>query len=322
MKINKIYRALLDKSMSSMLAAIEIYNKPDFNYREETFAILGINSWEMLLKAVMFKHNRYNLHSIYELKPKMKKDGTKSKVKEVALSRSGNKKTLGINPVMNYLVNKGILSKSIRSNIEALIELRDNSIHFINMKSISKPVQELGFATIRNYMNFIKEKNIEIDLTDYNFYLMPLAYIDKKIDINSISTDETKRYIEYIKGLMASKTEDDYDIAISIDVNFNKSSTLDAIPVTLSKDGMPIYLSDDQMRSRFPLTYKEVTRKCKTRYRDFKQNKVFNGYMKSIKEDIHLAHERKLDEKNPKSAKTTFYSSNIWQELDKYYTRK
>jgi hypothetical protein len=42
---------LLDKSVSAMISAIEIYNKPDFKYREETFAILAINSWELLLKA-------------------------------------------------------------------------------------------------------------------------------------------------------------------------------------------------------------------------------------------------------------------------------
>ena len=44
MKINKTYRSLLDKSINSMLSAIEIYNKPNFSYREETFAILAINS--------------------------------------------------------------------------------------------------------------------------------------------------------------------------------------------------------------------------------------------------------------------------------------
>lgn len=54
MKTNKIYRVLLDKSMDSMLSAIEIYNKPNFNYREETFAVLAINAWELLLKAYIY----------------------------------------------------------------------------------------------------------------------------------------------------------------------------------------------------------------------------------------------------------------------------
>jgi hypothetical protein len=39
------------KSVDAALAAIEIYNKPDFRHREETFAILMTNAWELLLKA-------------------------------------------------------------------------------------------------------------------------------------------------------------------------------------------------------------------------------------------------------------------------------
>ena len=42
---------MLEKSIAAILSAIEIYNKPDFKYREETFAVLCINSWELLLKA-------------------------------------------------------------------------------------------------------------------------------------------------------------------------------------------------------------------------------------------------------------------------------
>ena len=45
------YQQLYEKSVSAMMSAIEIYNKPDFKYREETFAILAINSWELLLKS-------------------------------------------------------------------------------------------------------------------------------------------------------------------------------------------------------------------------------------------------------------------------------
>lgn len=39
------------KAESAMAAAIEIFNKPSFSYREETFVILMLNAWELLLKA-------------------------------------------------------------------------------------------------------------------------------------------------------------------------------------------------------------------------------------------------------------------------------
>ena len=69
MKKNPIYESLIDKSIGSMLSAIEIYNKPEFKYREETFAILAINSWELLLKARLLKLNNYRVNSIYCYKP-------------------------------------------------------------------------------------------------------------------------------------------------------------------------------------------------------------------------------------------------------------
>jgi Domain of unknown function (DUF3644) len=45
---------LAEKSMAADLAAIEIYNKPNFVYREESFSIL-INAWELLLKAKLWQ---------------------------------------------------------------------------------------------------------------------------------------------------------------------------------------------------------------------------------------------------------------------------
>jgi hypothetical protein len=45
------YAQLVDKAIEAAISAIEIYNKPGFRYREETFAILMLNAWELLLKA-------------------------------------------------------------------------------------------------------------------------------------------------------------------------------------------------------------------------------------------------------------------------------
>lgn len=48
---------LLEKSVHAALSAIEIYNKPDFKYREESFYILMVNAWELLLKARILLYN-------------------------------------------------------------------------------------------------------------------------------------------------------------------------------------------------------------------------------------------------------------------------
>jgi len=38
------YKHLLENSISTILSAIEIYNKPDFKYRNEIFVILTENA--------------------------------------------------------------------------------------------------------------------------------------------------------------------------------------------------------------------------------------------------------------------------------------
>lgn len=117
MRIYKTYKELLDKSLSSMLAAIEIYNKPNFEYRQDTFAILCVNSWELLLKAVYLRCHHYKLSSLYEMAPKKKKNGTNSKVKEPVRNRSGNPKTLSIEKVIELLKPSKMMGYNLLENI-------------------------------------------------------------------------------------------------------------------------------------------------------------------------------------------------------------
>lgn len=323
MKINKTYRSLLDKSINSMLSAIEIYNKPNFSYREETFAILAINSWELILKAYLLKKCNYKMENLYIMEPVLKLNGEISTRKKPKLNRVKNPMTIGLFEVIKKIENKGtLISENLKNSIEALVELRDNAIHFHNEKEISKELQELGFACIKNYMNIIKFWKIEIDLSNYNFYLMPLAYVDSKVEANSITTDEVKKYVDFVKNKVIGTTDDEYTIAISIDIQFNKSNSFDAIGVKYSEDGIPITITEEDIRLRFPLDTKKLTDTAKKRYSDFKQDKKFNSLMKVIKSNDKLCYIRQLDPENSKSNKKPFYSSNVLQELDKKYTRK
>lgn len=324
MKINKTYRSLLDKSIASMLSAIELYNKPNFQYREETFAILAVNAWELLLKAIILRQNRYKLRSLYVLKPCINKDGTKSTTRKyVDKNRSGNPKTISIMETLSILDNQKYLPTNLRDNIEALIELRDNSIHFANMDDISRQIQELGFACIKNYITLIKEKKIEIDISNYNFYLMPLAYVTSNMVSESVLTEETKNYLTLVKSKIAKEESDqNYDIAITIDIDFKKGSSFDGLGFTYDKDGIKVALTEENIRKRYPWDNAELIRRCKMRYSDFIQNKNWNAQRNEIKNDPKLYRVRLLDPGNPKSAKKGFYSTNVFSYLDSYYTKK
>lgn len=324
MKINKTYRSLLDKSINSMLSAIEIYNKPNFSYREETFAILAVNAWELLLKAHLLKKCSYKMSQLYVMEYVKKKNGENSTRKTPKLNRSDNPITIGIFEVIKKLEIINLkLSPNLIDSIESLIELRDNAIHFHNEKEISKELQELGFACIKNYMNIIKKWNIDIDLSIYNFYLMPLAYVDSKVEATSVLTDEVRKYLSFVQQKVHNTKEDeDFKIAISIDISFNKSNSFDGINMQHDPDGISINLSEEDVRIKYPYTDKDLKDKARTRYINFIQNQKFNNIMKNIKANSQLCHERKLDSQNPKSPKKPFYNSNVWKVLDPHYTKR
>ena len=324
MKTNPTYKSLLDKSVSSMLSAIEIYNKPNFQYREESFSILAVNSWELLLKAYILRLNRFRKKSIYVMKPKINKNGSESKrSKQIALNRCGNPMSISIFTALEQLYSMGKLPLNIKDNIEILIELRDNSIHFINSESITKQVQELGFACIKNYIEIIKEWEIEIDLSKYNLYLMPLAYIDEQIIVSGTLTKETENYIKLIKEKLSGEEEGSpFDIAISIDIDFKKGNSFDAINVTYSPDGIPVTISEEDIKKRYPLSYKQVADKCRKRYRDFKQDAKFNRLIQSTKSNNKLSHSLTLYPNNPNAMKSYHYNGAIIKYLDEHYQKK
>jgi hypothetical protein len=51
------YWSLVEKSRAACVAAVETYNRASAPYREENFAIIMINAWELLLKARIIKEN-------------------------------------------------------------------------------------------------------------------------------------------------------------------------------------------------------------------------------------------------------------------------
>lgn len=321
MRVNRTYKAMIDKSISSMISAIELYNKPDFHYREETFAILAVNSWELLLKAQILKQNNYRMNSIYCLKYDKKKDGSSSKRKSIERNRAGNPMVISIVEAMNKLSSSGQFPNPIKSNIEALIELRDNAIHFVNESSLTKQIQELGFACIKNYIDLLKEWNVNARLDRYNLYLMPLAYVDGNKLVDTQFTQEETNFIDFIKQQLGKTDDSGYKVAMSIDVSFKKGNSFDAIKVVRSKNGVPVTLTPENIKNTYPWDYKTVVKECKKRYSNYKQGKTFNSAMKEVKQAPQLCYKRFLDPDNPKSSKKEFYSTSVWSVLDKYFQK-
>jgi hypothetical protein len=80
-----------------------------------------VNAWELLLKAKLVKDNDDNRESIYAL--------NKGKI---IITPSGNAKTIGTVPAMNRLIETKQIPKSVELNIKLLLNIRDDSVHFIH----------------------------------------------------------------------------------------------------------------------------------------------------------------------------------------------
>ncbi len=141
-----------------MLAAIEIYNKPQISYRDECFSILLVNAWELLLKAILSK----NRQRIYYPKERRKIYRTFSVQDALEKARPFFPANIQFEP--------------LAQNIEMLITYRNNSIHFYNQKGFNVVIYGLAQTSITNYRDLMNEI-FHFDIAnEMSISLLPLSF--------------------------------------------------------------------------------------------------------------------------------------------------
>jgi hypothetical protein len=320
-------KEFLDRAIAATVAAIEIYNKPDFLYREEAFAVLAINGWELLLKAKWLTDHRNQIRSLYIMEPRRKLDGTKSKKLQIKLTRSNNPFTHSLDFLAKKLVETRAFDENAWANIQALMEIRDSSIHFYN-RSGAFPVrlQEIGTASLKNFVAATKSW-FGRDMSEFNFYLMPLSFVALPNQTEAIVLNsEEKRFLSYIESLEPS--EDDanspYSVTVNIDIKFTRSKAKDALGVQLTDNpnAPEMRLTEEQIVERYPWDYDRLTKECQKRYIDFKIAKKYHEIRKPLLKDKRFGIIRFLDPNNSKSSKKPFFNANILSEFDMHYKKK
>ena len=152
-----LHQKFIEKSHAAMLAAIEVYNKPTFSYREETFCILAVNAWELLLKDKLLREANNDPKAIQVREPRKLKDGGKStKQMAVKKNRTGNAMTLQLTACIAVLEKSADrmdrVPQEVVLNLDAMIDVRDNATHFIVANAVlQRSVLELACASVRNY---------------------------------------------------------------------------------------------------------------------------------------------------------------------------
>jgi hypothetical protein len=327
------YKLLLDKSIASAVSAIEIYNKPDFLYREETFSILMINAWELLLKSKILFETNNKAASIYEFEHHTNKTGKTSKKVYIKRNRAGNPHTIGLMRALNKLISDCSIKidESCMANINLLMEIRDNSVHYRNDHPLLKlRVQEVGTASLKNYLTLIKEWFGE-DLSKFNFYLMPLSFYHEFELMESFTLSSKNKEINGLLKHIHNKAtqfnsnpENPFNVILGIQTKFVKSTDPSALPFTYSDDpdAIKITYGEEDIRRRYPLDYKELNRTLRKRYTDFKENQNYHKIRTDLAGNRRYCRLRYLDPNNPKSSKKPFFSKEIIHLFDPYYTKK
>lgn len=320
---------LLRNAEAALISAIEIYNKPTFGYREETFAILALNAWELLLKAKVLDLNANDLRSLYVNSTRPLASGRQSKKKYFKTNRTGNKMTIGIEACIDAITKKATaVPEPVRKNLEALTEIRDNAIHFVNASpQLSKQVLEIGTACLRNFIELGKLW-LDLDLSSYSLYLMPIGFLptaDTAAAI-AVSSDEQK-VVNYLAGLMKEAHPadvPDYHVSLDVNISFKRTSAAAATAVIANSPNDPnaihVNLTEEDIRDQYPLDYAALTARLENRYIDFKANRKYHDIRKKLATSPQFKRTRLLDLANPTGLRKDYYSPNIVKEFDKHYT--
>ncbi|MDT0576693.1 DUF3644 domain-containing protein [Croceicoccus sp. F390] len=323
---------LVHKSRAACLSAVETYNRASAMYREETFAILMLNAWELLLKARVMKEAGGKPSALYAKRVRKKKDGTPSKRKEIIRTRSGSPMTIGIDKCWKLVAgypNDSIDTLGI-ANIEALMEIRDNATHFVVTDALlRKKLSEISLAAVRNYV-IATQQWFGVTFSDLNIASIPLSFdLDQK-EVEAVakkSSTMVSKFLSHMQKVEGALPKDESNFAFSVRVDFDLIKKKDENAVKASMVGsndadLTVVVEQDNVPPGFTLRYHHLIKILKERYSNFKQNKKFHTIMSSVKSDRKLCYERYLDPSKKQSSKKSFFNPNAIKIFDEEYTKK
>jgi hypothetical protein len=215
---------LLDKARAALITAIEIYNKPEYAYREETFSMLALNAWDLLLKAKVLADNNHNCRSIYAYERRTTLRGEKSTRRYIRRNRIGNPHILDLNALIAVFEEEhpSRLPPAVKANLEALTEIRANAVHYIDASpQLARLVHEIGAASISNFIK-LANRWFSLDLSAYKLSPLPIGYLSISGSDGAVEPpDYEKKLIRFLQRLIRRSDRDPsaaYHVALEMAV--------------------------------------------------------------------------------------------------------
>jgi hypothetical protein len=223
------YRALLANSAAALSAAIEIYNKPRFEYREECFVILQVNAWELMLKALLSKNRR----RIYYRK-----------------ARGQPYRTLSVSDALTRcerLFPSGVSFRPAAENLRLLIAYRDSAVHFYNRQGMGPLIYALAQTSVVNFRDVVAgafgrdvSKEITLSLLPLSFAppIDPVEFL--KQSASSSKTDAVSEYSRAVRELVVeleAAGEDTGRLLTTFSVNLISTKKISSADIVVGVTG-------------------------------------------------------------------------------------
>ena len=265
----------------ALLAAVEIYNKPKAEYREQSVSFLLVNAWEILIKARIIQQSGDKVQSIYRRKRNSRR---------FEYSPDGDVVTIEIRGALN----RSGLPEEVKSNINGLIRIRNQATHLgVLAPELKQAILEFSTASVQNfvktYYNWFGES---IDAP----YLLPLGFVG--IAQTTVTTPVQQRLLlKELTQLANSQKFDDSGYSVVMQIQIQLSRGLSGggnIGLTNDPNAPKVSITDDEALKTFPTSYNDLVIVCRGRYLDFKKNKAFNAAMTAVNNDPKCAYVRKL----------------------------
>ena len=100
-----------------------------------------------------------------------------------------------------------------------------------------------------------------------------------------------------------------------------KTNTNPTMRFIESSDGMPIYLTEEDIYKRYPLDFTNLVALLKRRYSNFVCNKEFHRIRRNLESNPQFCKIRYLNPHNPNGGQKKFYNPTITNEFDKVYSQ-
>jgi hypothetical protein len=262
------YKKFLGNSKQALFAAVEIYNKPKFDYREEVSVILLVNAWELLLLAILAKHKKRTLQ---------KKE------------RNKDYKTLQFDDAFQQ--TKSFFPRKIKQhsvavekNLSSIRKYRNKFIHYYHDKQAQHVMYGLIQSAIMNYVDLTREIFSQDITKEVNTVLLPLSFNNQPEFIEFFRSTKPEEQSLFSRELFVNlKILEGEDIDTTrfytqCAVKFTRANNIKASDFEVSDNTAPVVFQKINPDDTYPFLQKDIIGIKKGSKKHKKLNKELSSY--------------------------------------------